>query len=370
MIRTRSDDVVAGPSTLDVRPLSPVAPQLMMHREGNLIRVTPDVACLQILIVNSCFVGPRGQRDSWVLVDAGMGPGAAARIRSEAEHCYGPRAHPACLVLTHGHFDHVSGAAELARKWNLLVYAHPLELPYLTGQASYPPPDPTVGGGLMTRLSGMFPRGPIDLGNRVRPLSADGTVPGLPGWKWIHTPGHSPGHVSLYRANDGFLIAGDAFVTTRQESALSAITQHQHLHGPPMYYTPDWDSARASVRQLAALRPTVAATGHGIPMHGRDLDRQLQALAADFDRLALPRHGRYVDRPALFDRQGVVWVPPRPLDLRPLLAGTAAAVAAGLLARRILKRRRQASPADAGHRGGRGSIEGYPENPPREALWI
>ncbi|RYE43220.1 MAG: MBL fold metallo-hydrolase, partial [Hyphomicrobiales bacterium] len=38
-------------------------------------------------------------------------------------------------------------------------------------------------------------------------------MPGLPEWRWIATPGHSPGHVSFYRDRDGTLIAGDAFVT-------------------------------------------------------------------------------------------------------------------------------------------------------------
>ena len=48
------------------------------------------------------------------------------------------------------------------------IYAHELELPYLTGRSPYPPPDPTVGGGLMADLSWMYPRGPIDLGDRVQ----------------------------------------------------------------------------------------------------------------------------------------------------------------------------------------------------------
>ena len=42
----------------------------------------------------------------------------------------------------------------------------------------------------------------------------------MPGWRWVHTPGHTAGHVSLFRDADRTLIAGDAFVTTKQESAL------------------------------------------------------------------------------------------------------------------------------------------------------
>jgi hypothetical protein len=35
--------------------------------------------------------------------------------------------------------------------------AHPLELPYLSGRASYPPGDPSVGGGLMAAMARLFP---------------------------------------------------------------------------------------------------------------------------------------------------------------------------------------------------------------------
>ena len=74
----------------------------------------------------------------------------------------------------------------------------------------------------MARLSALFPAGPIDLGARLTPLPADGSVPPLPGSQWIHTPGHAVGHVSYWRKSDRTLIVGDAFVTTRQESAYAA----------------------------------------------------------------------------------------------------------------------------------------------------
>lgn len=77
-----------------------------------------------------------------------------------------------------------------------------------------------------------------------------------------HTPGHSAGHISLFRSSDGLLIAGDAFVTTIQESAFFAITQKKEVHRPPAYYTSDWDAAHQSVKILAALHPEIAVTGH------------------------------------------------------------------------------------------------------------
>jgi hypothetical protein len=65
-----------------------------------------------------------------------------------------------------------------------------------------------------------------------------------------------------------------------------------------MYFTPDWASARASVERLAALDPEVAVTGHGRAMRGPAMREALHALARDFDRIAVPDHGRYVDTPA------------------------------------------------------------------------
>ncbi|RYY12744.1 MAG: MBL fold metallo-hydrolase, partial [Cytophagaceae bacterium] len=186
----------------------------------------------------------------------------------------------------------------------------PLELPYLTGRSSYPPPDPTVGGGLVAYLSFAYPKHPYDVGARVHPLPADGSVPGLPGWRWLHTPGHTPGHVSFFRAEGKVLVAGDAFTTVKGESALATLTQKQLVHGPPAYFTPDWDSARVSVAELLSLVPEVAATGHGIAMHGDELRSQLAHLAVHFNSLVRPKIGRYAHHPAVADADGVRSVPP------------------------------------------------------------
>lgn len=272
--------------------------------------VAPDLAYLRTGIVNLYLFGrPGAPNGSWVLIDAGL-PGSAGRIFRAAEEWIGPGATPAAIILTHGHFDHVGALPTLAERWDVPVYAHRLELPYLTGRSSYPPPDPTVGGGAMAALSRFYPRGPIDLGSRVRALPEDGSVPGMPEWRWLPTPGHTPGHVSLFRETDRTLIAGDAFVTTKQESATAVLTQRPELHGPPAYYTQDWEAARQSVELLAALEPLRVATGHGPPLEGREMLANLHELARNFERLAVPARGRYVRQPAVADERGVVAVPP------------------------------------------------------------
>jgi glyoxylase-like metal-dependent hydrolase (beta-lactamase superfamily II) len=279
-------------------PIDPSAraddPEADALRDDGTHEVAPDIAYRRLALVNVVFFGVPGT-DEWVLIDAGI-HGSASLIASAAEERF--NAPPKCIVLTHGHFDHVGALPTLAEQWNVPVYAHLVEHPYLNGTASYPPPDPSVGGGMMARLSPLFPRGAYNFSAWLEPLPIDHSVPGMAGWTWIHTPGHTPGHVSLWRASDRCIIAGDAFITTKQESAYAVATQRPELHGPPAYFTQDWDAARGSVEQLAALEPDLAVTGHGRPMQGDGLRIALHELAENFDIVAVPGRGRYVEDPA------------------------------------------------------------------------
>jgi glyoxylase-like metal-dependent hydrolase (beta-lactamase superfamily II) len=272
-------------------------------------QVAQGVWGLKIVFVNIYMVANR--RDAgkgWVLVDTGL-KGSAKKIISMAESLFGYGTRPQAIILTHGHSDHVGSLKELLKYWNVPVYAHILEKPYLTGRSSYPPVDPTVGGGLMSLLSVFFSVEPINIERNLRVIDMHDGVPELPEWRILHTPGHSPGHISLFFPLNTTLIAGDAITTTRSESAISVLSYLKELSGPPKYITTDWPAAADSLRKLASLEPRIVATGHGPVIRGREVRLAMQNLAENFEEIAVPKSGRYVRFPAVADECGVKYIP-------------------------------------------------------------
>lgn len=249
--------------------------------------IAPGLSGLKITFVN--VFGVRHEDGNWTLIDAAI-PFSAGWIQHWADKTFGRP--PSAIVLTHGHFDHVGAARDLAETWDVPVYAHPLEFPYLTGEQEYAAPDWKAGGGVMPLMSPTLPRGPIDLRARLRALPGEGSelsLAEMPGWTLLHTPGHTPGHVSFLRESDGTLLVGDAFCTTKPESFFAAnFTQPAELHGPPAYFTSDWGAAKVSVRKLAGLGPKTVAPGHGRPLAGDGVPEALYKLADDFERIAVP----------------------------------------------------------------------------------
>src|SRR5690606_30868592 len=226
---------------------------------GKLREVAPDVAYYTNQIVNLVMIGEPG--GSWVLVDAGM-PGSATGIIRKAEERFGADKPPAAIILTHGHFDHVGSIADGVMLWKTPEFAHPLEFPFLMGKQGWPEPDTAVEGGLLAKISSLYPNVPVDIHEALQPLPSNGSVPHLPDWQWIHVPGHSPGQVALFREKDRLLIPADAFVTVRQDSLYRVLVQKEEVCGPPVYLTTDWDAAYASVKRLAGLDPQTVISGH------------------------------------------------------------------------------------------------------------
>ncbi|OOQ62165.1 MBL fold metallo-hydrolase [Mucilaginibacter pedocola] len=307
-------------------------------KDHQYFQVSQGVWGLRLLYVNVYMIANRrGAGKGWVLVDTGP-KGSEEKIIDMAEALFGPGTRPSAIVLTHGHADHAGSVTELLKVWRVPVYAHPMETPYLTGRSEYPPVDPRAGGGLMTYLSVLFSTKPINISRSLVEIDPYDGIPELPEWKVIHTPGHTPGHISLFMPLNTTLIAGDAFTTTQAESAWHLALYKKKLSGPPKYITTDWIAAGKSVRKLASLQPRIAATGHGPVMRGRELTTELSLLANRFEELAVPSEGRYVGRAAVSDARGVRFIPPAPNSKRTKAAlGIAAALFGFLVVSKAVK---------------------------------
>lgn len=137
---------------------------------------------------NCVLLWKRGQRHAWV-VDPGAD--ADAILAALARH----NLTVAQVVLTHGHIDHLSALETLLARQPAPVLMHPSDAAWaFTAANSFPP---------YVRV----PPRPASLAATL-PDGLEVTVGGLTG-RLLHTPGHSPGCVCLYFADDKLLVSGD-----------------------------------------------------------------------------------------------------------------------------------------------------------------
>jgi hypothetical protein len=91
--------------------------------------------------------------------------------------------------------------------------------------------------------------------------------------------------------------------------------------------------------KLAELLPTVVATGHGIPLYGEQMRRELLRLGYEFETRGLPASGRYRDIPVLFEPEaGLMRVPPPKVGAWQVLAGV---VGVGIVLGALIGKRRR-----------------------------
>ncbi|HEU5348052.1 MAG TPA: MBL fold metallo-hydrolase [Ktedonobacterales bacterium] len=267
---------------------------------AHLQEIAQDVHCLEVgngITRSNVYFVRSGT--SWTLIDTGSA-NCDRVIQEAAASLFGANAPPAAILLTHDHPDHAGSTPALARRWGCLVYIHPDELPLVTmDYSAYLPTVKQVANPLDTwvilpLLRVMPQRWRMSLHARAtsfeqvaRALDPVSGIPGLPDWEYIHTPGHTPGHVSYFRPHDRVLITGDAVVTVNLNSVWGFLRwslgrNQQRLAGPPWYTTWSWRTAKVSVAALAQLEPRVLACGHGLPMSGSGTAPALHELAAHF----------------------------------------------------------------------------------------
>ncbi len=100
---------------------------------SNLFTVAPEVWGRKDLFVNFFMIQDLTTHH-WVLVDTGL-KWSVQKIKEMVSYLFVKESTPKAIILTHGHFDHIGSVAKLAEEWDVPVYAHHLEIPYLTGQS-------------------------------------------------------------------------------------------------------------------------------------------------------------------------------------------------------------------------------------------
>jgi len=203
------------------------------------------------------------------LADTGL-PGTFGQLREQVELAGVPLDRLSQVILTHQDIDHIGGLPELAhgREKPLEVRAHAADKPYIDGTKPLIKLNAqrlaalTQGltDGELARFERMF--SPATAPNVNRTLADGDTLDVDGGVVVIHTPGHTPGHVSLYHRRTKTLIAGDAMVVSEGR-----------LMGPAPAMTPDMDSALRSLGKLAAFDIERVLCYHGGWFEGNANDR-------------------------------------------------------------------------------------------------
>jgi glyoxylase-like metal-dependent hydrolase (beta-lactamase superfamily II) len=159
------------------------------------------------------------------------------------------------LLLTHAHPDHAGGAAHVAEATGRGFTVHTEDARF-AADGSSPPRDPRF---LLGRLFQRFSRPGRDFAPvAVEHEMHDGEVlPIAGGLRVVHTPGHSPGHVSLLHEPTGVLVTGDAIFNVRG------------LRWPIKAFCTDFRMTQQTAHRLAELDYDVAAFTHGAELRER-----------------------------------------------------------------------------------------------------
>jgi glyoxylase-like metal-dependent hydrolase (beta-lactamase superfamily II) len=189
---------------------------------------------------------------SAALVEAGIGVGDLRRI-----------------IFTHQDLDHVGSGAALVRQSGARVLAHSADAPYIEGSLRLLKPSPEMLEQRPQMREVLERLEPVGIDEYVE----DGTRLDLAGGtKVISTPGHTPGHISLYLERSKVLIAGDALRAERGS-----------LNGPNPSMTLEMRTAIQSIRRLVDLEIDTIVCYHG-GVVSEDVNGQLRRVVQEASR--------------------------------------------------------------------------------------
>ena len=178
-----------------------------------------------------------------VLVDAGARQSTERIMRALEGHRVTAHA------LTHAHPDHQGASHAVCERFGIPFWVPELDVPAAEDPSLIAKRQPEH---LIAQYSAKLFTGP---GHKVDRVLRDGDEVGS--FRVIHTPGHSLGHVVLWREDDRVLVIGD--VLNNQHPVLG----YPGLRLPLDLYTPDPATNRASAQKLGRLEPRLVVFGHG-----------------------------------------------------------------------------------------------------------
>jgi glyoxylase-like metal-dependent hydrolase (beta-lactamase superfamily II) len=202
--------------------------------------------------INSfCFVEDDG---SVTLVDCGL-KGAPCKLVAALAELGKTPSDVRRIVLTHAHADHAGGAAKMRRTTAAPLAVHDADAAYLRSGQS-PPRESRLGKVLAMLPGGGFPAVEPDetFGDGDRLDVAGGVLV-------VHTPGHTPGHVSLLHEPSGVLITGDALFNV------------VGMRYPPRAFCTSHQLTKETAARLGELDYEVAAFTHGPEIRERARDQ-------------------------------------------------------------------------------------------------
>ncbi|MBP0725461.1 MBL fold metallo-hydrolase [Bacillus sp. RG28] len=194
-----------------------------------------------------------------ILVDTGI-PGQLGEIREAVEKAGVSFDKLSKIILTHQDIDHIGSLSEIlkASGHKIEVFAHEEDKPYIEGDKPFIKMNPERVAKMVESLpeeqrqkvKAMFE---ISLAAKVDQTISDGDVlPYCGGITVIFTPGHTPGHISLYHHQSKTLIVGDALVA-----------ENGILMGPRPHVTPDMEKALQSIKKLTEYDIETVICYHG-----------------------------------------------------------------------------------------------------------
>lgn len=229
---------------------------MVRHHVNEMVKITPRIYQLGgrwgngVLGANVFLL----LGDNLTLVDTGF-KGRSRHILKEVQELGYSPSNIDSIIITHHHADHVGSLSELKKVTQAKVIAHPADAVYIDGRLPQPgPARPQWLNKMLSPLHKLWATTPV----RVDTLVTDGDeLPMTGSIKVVHTPGHTPGSISLFVQQERLVIVGDV------------IAHRFGLSLPSRMFTVDVAGEIHSIKKVAGLDFDVICFGHGSPIAHR-----------------------------------------------------------------------------------------------------